>query len=130
MKKKFLMLTMLAGMGLAMQAADYQYLVFTMADGTTKCITATGVTLKYQDGTLTVSNGSTTLTLSTAQLAKMQFSNDETAGISSLTIDDAGSDDVQITDLNGRRMTQPFKQLPKGVYIIKSNGKTTKVQVK
>lgn len=130
MKKKVLSLTLLAAMSMGMQAADYQYLVFTMSDGTTQCMSATGLTMSFKEGTLTVTNGTTTLTFSTAQLAKMQFSNDETAGISSLTIDDAGSDDVQITDLNGRRMTQPFKQLPKGVYIIKSNGKTTKVQVK
>ena len=122
MRKKVLSLTLLAALSMGMQAADYQYLVFTMAD--------TGLTMSFKEGTLTVTNGTTTLTFSTAQLAKMEFSNSESAGISTVSLDDVNSDNVQITDLKGRRMTQPFKELPKGVYIIKSNGKTTKVQVK
>lgn len=130
MRKKVLSLTLLAALSMRMQAADYQYLVFTMADGTTQCMSATGLTMSFKEGTLTVTNGTTTLTFSTAQLAKMEFSNSESAGISTVSLDDVNSDNVQITDLKGRRMTQPFKELPKGVYIIKSNGKTTKVQVK
>jgi hypothetical protein len=130
MKKKLLSLTLLTGMSLATQAADYQYLVFTMSDGTTKSITATGLTMHYSNGTLTVSNGSTTLSLSTDQLKKMEFSDTQTAGIEKLTIDEMNNSDAQITDLSGRRMTLPYNQLPKGVYIITSNGKTTKIQVR
>lgn len=121
MKRQLLSMVLSAGVGMGVQAAEYQYLVFTLADGSTQSIAANGVTMTVADGTMTVTNGSNTLTLPTAQLTKMEFSNDDSAGIVTVGADDTGVSDGKVYDLQGRRMTQSFDSLPKGVYII--NGK-------
>jgi len=119
MKKKLLSLTLLAGMSLGTQASDYKYLVFTMTDGSTKGIEAQGLKITVADGVLTVTNGTETLNLQASALTKMEFSNDESAGISAVSIDDVKTGNAQIYDLQGKRMTQSFDNLPKGVYVVK-----------
>ncbi len=130
MKKKLLFLSLLASLSTGLRADDFQYLVFTLSDGTTKSISATGLTMTFADGILTVTDGTKTLSLTAAQLTKMEFSNDDAAGIASLTVDELNSADAQVYDLNGRRLQQPLSALGKGVYVIKSNGHSTKIQVK
>lgn len=131
MKKKILSLSAALMIGTtSLLATDYQYLVFTMTDGTTQSITAQGTTMTFANGTLTVTNGTTTLNLPTAQLQKMEFSENGTAGIAAVSASAASSADAQIFDLQGRRMAQPLGSLPKGTYVIKVNGQSTKVQVR
>lgn len=129
--KKTIVLTLLCALSTGMRAADYNYLVFTMTDGTQQAVTASNLSITFSDGNLVASSGSATLaTIALSDLASMEFSNDSAAGItsissSSLTI----GDEAEVYDLNGRMMPKGMA-LPKGVYIIKQNGITTKTQVR
>lgn len=127
--KKIIILSMLMLLGVGVRAADYGYLVFTLSDGTTKNITSTGVNITFADGKLTATAGTETVAVELASLTKMEFSNDGTTGISSVNCDFEAAEGTEIYDVNGRRMPSG-SNLQRGVYIIKSNGKTTKVQVK
>lgn len=130
MKKKISILTLLLVLTTTLRAADYQYLVFTLTDGTTQSITATDLTLTFSDGTLTAKSGTFNLSLPLTDLSKMEFSNDSsTTGISTLKADIKLDEQTEVYDLNGRRLPNST-QLQRGIYIIKNNGKTTKVQVK
>ena len=130
MKKIFLM-TFLTALALNMRAADYPYLTFTLTDGTTQSIQASNLSLSFSDGQLKATSGSTTLTITLTDLAKMEFSTDGSSttaiqGIdTSVMLDEA----TEVYDLNGRRLPS-VSNLSRGTYIIKSNGKTTKVQVR
>ena len=130
--KKSLFLTLLFVLSsLGMRAADYTYLVFTLSDGTTKAVTATNLSITFADGNLVATNGTETLaTLPLASLTQMEFSNDGTTGIESISADQLVTDSqTTIYDLNGRQMPQGA-QLPKGVYILKNNNKTLKVTIR
>ena len=74
--KKSIFLTLLCILSsLSMRAADYQYMVFTMNDGTTQAVTATDLTISFANDNLIASSGSETLaTLPLATLASMEFS--------------------------------------------------------
>ena len=128
--KRFMILTMLALLTLGSSAEDYNYLVFTQSDGTTKSIAAGNVTIAFADGNLTATSGSETVTIPLASLTKMAFSNDGTTGIVLTTADGKlTADDAEVYDLNGRRLPSSTS-LSRGIYILKSNGKTSKIQVR
>ena len=128
--KRFMILTMLALLTIGSSAEDYNYLVFTQSDGTTKSIAAGNVTIAFADGNLTATSGSETVTIPLASLTKMAFSNDGTTGIVLTTADGKlTADDAEVYDLNGRRMPSSAT-LSRGIYILKSNGKTSKIQVR
>ncbi len=127
--KKAIISCLLSILSIGTWASDYQYLVFTLSDGTQQSVTASDLTITFSDGNLVATSGSTTLaTIALTSLTSMEFSN-ETTGIdnieSSLTIDDAAA----IYDMGGRLMPRNA-QLPKGVYVMKTNNKTIKFQVK
>ena len=129
--KKAMILSLLSILTLGMRAGDYQYLVFTLTDGTTQAVTATDLSISFSDGNLVAKSGNETLaTLSLTTLSAMEFSNDGTTGIEGISTDKLTTDSATVIyDLNGRRMPQGA-QLPKGVYILKSNNKTIKVNIK
>ena len=129
--KKTMILTLLCALYMGAQAADYNYLVFTMNDNTTQTIAASNLTMSFGDGKLTVSNGTTTLaTITLADLAKMEFSNTESTGISTISTDRLTIDETtQVYDLNGRQLPSGT-QLQRGIYIVKTNGRTIKVQIR
>ncbi len=127
--KKTIISCLLSILTMGTWASNYQYLVFTLSDGTQKAVTASGLTITFSDGNLVATSGSSTLaTIALTSLTSMVFSN-ETTGIdnieSSLTIDESAA----IYDMGGRLMPRDA-QLPKGVYIMKTNNKTIKFQVK
>ena len=129
MKKKILILTILTALTITLKAADYNYLVFTLTDGTTQSITASNLTFQFADGNLTATSGSQTLTIALTSLAKMEFSNDGTTDIhivdrSALAIDE----NADIYDLQGRKVTR--EQMKRGVYVIKTKNGTHKVNVR
>ena len=112
----------------SLRAADYDYLVFTLTDGSTQSIGVTGLKLSFSNGQLTATNGTDTFVLPLASLSKMQFSNDGAAGIetidsSQLTI----GDDADIYDLQGRKVSK--EHMRKGVYIVKTKNKTWKISL-
>lgn len=129
MMKKTLILSMLSLLTTSMRAADYSYLVFTMSDGSTKSVSASNLNITFSGSNLIATDGSNTVTIDVSTLTKMEFSNEESTGITAIENSQLSLDNAEIYDLNGRRMAS-YSSLPKGVYIIKSNGKTTKIQVR
>lgn len=127
--KKTIILSLLMLLTIGSQAADYNYMVFTLSDNTTKSITATDLSISFTGGNLVATSGNSTVTIPLTQLSKMEFSNDGTTGIDSIETDVTIDEATEIYDMNGRRMPNG-SNLSRGIYIIKSNGKTTKVQVK
>ena len=122
-------LTLLSVITLATRAADYNYLVFTLNDGSEQVIVATNLSITFTDGNLVATTANETLaTIPLATLQKMQFSESNTTDISGLQLD--SQDDIKaIYDLQGR--TMPLNtQLPKGTYIVKTSSRTIKVFVK
>lgn len=122
-------LTLLSVITMATRAADYNYLVFTLNDGSEQVIVATNLNITFTDGNLVATTANETLaTIPLATLQKMQFSESNTTDISGLQLD--SQDDIKaIYDLQGRMM--PLNtQLPKGTYIVKTSSRTIKVFVK
>lgn len=139
--KKSIFLTLLCILSsLSMRAADYQYMVFTMNDGTTQAVTATDLTISFANDNLIASSGNETLaTLPLATLASMEFSAaGSTTAISTVNADETVISDVNsiitdsntvIYDLQGRVIPHG-SALTKGTYIVKNNKRTIKVNVR
>ena len=127
--KRLTILTLLSVITMATRAADYNYLVFTLNDGSEQAIVATNLNITFTNGNLVATTANETLaTIPLATLQKMQFSESNTTDISGLQLD--SQDDIKaIYDLQGR--TMPLNtQLPKGTYIVKTSSRTIKVFVK
>lgn len=127
--KRMMIMTLLCALYMGLRAADYNYLVFTLSDGSEQAIVATDLNITFTDGNLVATTGNETLaTIPLVTLQKMQFSESGTTGISALPMD--AHDDIKaIYDLQGRAMPLDA-QLPKGTYIVKTNSRTIKVFVK
>lgn len=129
--KKIILITMLAILTTGMRAAQYDYLVFTLTDGTTKTVAASNLTISFSDGNLIAASGSETLaTLSLAQLTQMEFSTDDPTGITTLSTNTLTTDEATaIYDMNGRQIPTGTS-LRSGMYIVKTKSRTIKVYVK
>lgn len=127
--KKTMILILLSVITLVTRAADYNYLVFTLTDGSEQAIVAANLNITFTDGNLVATTANETLaTIPLASLQKMQFSETNTAGISALPID--GQDDIKaIYDLQGHMMPLDT-QLPKGTYIVETSSRTIKVNIR
>ena len=102
----------------------YPYLTFEMTDGTKASVATSSLTMTISGNTLTA--GSQTFTLS--NLSNMYFTNtDETTGIGEVSIAEI-DDTTEIYDLQGHRLSR--EQMRKGVYIIKTKNRTSKIAVK
>lgn len=124
MKKRLLLLTFLVGV-LTAHAVDYPYLTFELTDGTKASVSVSSdVTLSFSSSTLTIGSQSFTLT----NLSQMYFSAaDETTGISEVMTADL-NEATDIYDLQGHKVSRD--QMRRGIYIIKTNSGTFKVNVK
>ena len=138
--KKTIILTLLCIVSsMSMRAADYQYLVFTMNNGSTLAVTATDLTISFANDNLIATSGNETLaTLPLATLASMEFSNDNGTTARNVVSTDRAVLDVNsiitdaytaIYDMQGRMMPQG-SALPKGTYIVKNNNRTIKVNIR
>lgn len=126
MRKSFIiLLTMMAS--LSAHADDYAYLTFETTDGSKASVSTSQLSITISGTTLTA--GSQTFTLT--NLAKMYFSTtDESTsatGIGSVTTADL-DEATEIYDLNGRRVDRD--QMHRGIYIIKTQKGTYKVNIK
>ena len=121
---------------LAAQAADYQYLTIEKKDGTALSITAVGLNITYADGKMTATNGTETATLALTELSRMFFSNSKEATAIAAIEDLQPETAATVYDLSGRLVANEVlpsalsSQLRKGVYIVRQNTKTVKIQVK
>lgn len=131
MKKTIILMLLTILSSMSMRAADYQYMVFTLNDGTTKAITATDLTFTFTNDNLVATGGGETLaTLPLTQLAYMEFSSDGTTDINQINVNQIITDaNTVIYDMQGRQMPQG-SSLPKGVYIVKNSNRTIKVNIK
>ena len=127
MKKKFLLFMAFVG-ALTAQAGDYTYLTFETTDGakTSVDVSSLPVTINLDNSTLTIGNQ----TFALADLSKMYFSTQsESTGISEeLRVNSEELSTATFYDLQGHKVTK--EQMKKGVYIVKTNGKTYKIVVK
>ncbi|MBR4387804.1 MAG: hypothetical protein IKT00_01335 [Prevotella sp.] len=128
--KKVIIAGILCTLVLGMRASDYKYLQFTLTDGTTQSIAATGANISFSDGTLIATNGENTLSIPVANLEKMAFSNEEDiTGIKTIDIETLPQDeDITIFDLQGRQVTKDHMR--KGIYIVKTCDKTFKITMR
>ncbi len=117
----------LAMSSLGLYGADYSYLTFQTTDGTEYSVAVSGLTISFQNGYMTASDGTS---LSLSSLNKMYFST--TSGITTLN-SDANASDVMVFNSSGEQigtyssLYQALSSLGKGVFVIKdSNGKTQK----
>ena len=138
--KKTIILTLLCIVSsMSMRAADYQYLVFTMNNGSTLAVTATDLTISFANDNLIATSANETLaTLPLATLTSMEFSNDNaTTAINAASADGAVLNinsiitdaNTAIYDMQGRMMPQG-SALPKGTYVVKNNNRTIKVNIR
>ncbi len=135
MKKKVLYLIMACLPSVAAHAESYPYLTFQKADGTLLSLGVESLEMTFQDGKLTYTNSTGTGTLTLADLASMYFSSADATAISSLTAD-SNDGKVQAFSLQGTSygtfdsMQTMKANVPTGMYIVKTNGKTLKIAVK
>lgn len=123
---------------LAAHAESYPYLTFQKADGSLLSVGVESLEMTFQDGNLVYTNSAGTGTLTLADLATMYFSStDATTAITSLTADSSdGKGKVEAFSLQGMSYgtfanLQAMKEnVPTGMYIVKTNGKTQKIAVK
>lgn len=157
MRKTTAILTLLCALSTGAPAADYDYLVFTKTDGTQQAIPASGLTITFSDGQLVATSGTTTLAIAQSDLSSMAFSDsssDTAIGAVESTSDRLSlrliGRQLYVTAPAGTRVTVATLQgmvyyehttasasseavgasLPQGVYIVKVNERTTKLQVK
>lgn len=130
MRKIVLLLMVLIGV-LTARAEGYTYLTFETTDGAKASVPVESLTLAISGTTLTAGQQSFTL----SNLSKMYFTETDesmTTGIESLSsaaLDEA----TEIYDLQGKKLPtahSQVRQLPKGVYIVKTKDKTYKIAVK
>ena len=155
MRKVLLTTLLLLAATLTAGADTYNYMVFEASDGTQLSMTADGLKLVYNDGTLTAISGNVSRTFAVSDLNRMFFSDtmqgtDATAiqeikvatpGQSATTPDDSSSGSLgslaslasqgyEVYDLSGRRVATSGTQLKPGLYIFKKGNTTTKRYIK
>lgn len=141
--KKNVFLAMLLSGTLAIHAADYQYLTIESTDGSVVSLTAIGLNITYADGMLVATAPGTgtdeapeVATIDVAKVSRMYFSDTKTESEGSeataISTIAAGQSAIgtarEVYDLSGRRAADGSSG--KGVYVVKTNETTRKVQVK
>lgn len=133
-------MTLLAGaLQMTAQTTDdkYPYLVMKTGEGTTMSLAVEDLEMKVVDGQLVATNAEGTATFTLKDLSSMYFSLTKTD-----LVDDAiGSvlsetGEVEVFKLSGMRVgsfanrSEAQKRLLRGVYIVKQNGRISKVTVR
>ena len=132
MKKSILLLALIATFSTNVFADDYQYLTFLKSDGSSLSVTAEGLKITFVDGNLVATQGGQTTTIALTDLNKMYFTSEAT-GIKLTDSEQLTIDNAEVYDIQGRRVNGQWStvngQLPRGIYIVKKDGKSTKVIV-
>lgn len=124
MRKQVLTTLALAAMLPVSAQEAYSFLTIETTDGAKTNLSVETLTMSVGNGVLTVGDQSFPL----ANLKKMYFSNGNViTGIDQLTTD--GTDEiVAIYDLQGRKVNK--NDMQKGIFVVKTKQKTTKMIVK
>ena len=132
--RQMLLTLLLALTGLSAWAADAKIIVWQNDGGKTEILFNQMPEFTYQDGTVSIQNGGTTLSWPLANLQKFTF---EDIDLSVTTgIKPVEQPRLDITrgcaayDLSGQLIKQQIRslsELPKGTYILKDGSVTTKV---
>lgn len=130
----FLLLVML--MCCTIHAANYDYLVFKQADGTETALSASKMKITFSNGNavITASDGVLT-TLLLKDLNAMYFSDNGATGIKTATTN-GEVERASVYSLTGVKMAEGVDvntlevSLKPGVYLVKTNTRTFKIQIK
>lgn len=134
--KRTAFLTMMMAGTLAALADSYAYLTIEKTDGTSQSLTAVGLSISYTGSSLIATNGTESTTLALTDISRMYFSNEQTntTGINAVSspTTTTNSQTDGIYNLQGHRVASLSQRstLSKGIYIIRENGQTKKIQVK
>ena len=118
---------------LTTQAGDYKYLVFE-TDAGPRSVSVDALEMTVQDGQLVTISGEDSECFDLATLSKMYFSSQEVTRIGSATQQTAGQ--VDVVNLSGCRVSlypsidAARQSLPKGVYVVRQDGKNLKMAVR
>lgn len=130
----FLLLVML--ICCTIHAANYDYLVFKQADGTETALSASKLKITFSNGNavVTASDGVLT-TLLLKDLNAMYFSDNGATGIKTATTN-GEVERASVYSLTGVKMAEGVDvntlevSLKPGVYLVKTNTRTFKIQIK
>lgn len=120
---------------LTANADTYGYLSFLTADGSSLSVGVEGLSMTFTDagGKLVVTNSTESRTLDVADLKKMFFSGESATAISEVDADNKRY--LQVYTVSGSFVGSFSprcldEELEPGIYLVKKNGKTTKIAVK
>lgn len=153
MKTRLLTTTLLFAVAMMAAAEGYDYLTIRHQDGTVTRLPAVGLTITFEDGNLKATSGENTTTLALTTLSTMQFTADDATAIGSsvagatairvvgrqLYVSTPQQATVTVVNIQGMPLgqyqvnsgdSQPVASLKPGLYIIKVNNTTQKLQVK
>ena len=135
MRKKTILTLLLTLFAVGMWAADAKIVVWLNDGSKTEVLFNQMPEFTYQDGNVSIQNGSTTLSWSLANLKKFTFEDVEASKPTDIK-DIKATPKLDITkgcavyDLSGRlvkRQIRSLSELPKGTYILKDGSETIKV---
>ncbi len=127
MRKRIIILSVLAAISSQLLDEEFGYMVFTLNDGSVQSIAANGLNMSFTGGNLTAKNGTSTLTIPLTDLKSMVFSNDEVSGIGQM--DSKTTDNTtEVYDLQGHKVSK--EHLRKGIYLVKTKNGTHKMTIK
>ncbi len=132
--KKLITLAVVCLTTMAAQADDtYAYLTFTNNNKVEQSFPAVGLTITFADGQALVSQDGQQVSLPLADLQRMFFSA-VPAGVTEVKADD--NSPLTVVSVSGqlvgtfKNKTEMQSSLKKGVYVVKTDGKTYKMAVK
>lgn len=132
--KKSLFIAALLCCAMGAKADDYTHLTFQKNDSSTLSISVASLTMTFDGEQLVATNGTATYQLNVSDLARMYFSDGTPTGITQLN--NNTNHNVEIYTPAGIRLgsyasLEAFaQQADKGLYVVKSNGRTYKTIVK
>lgn len=134
MRKKTILTLLLTLFAVGTWADDAKIIVWQNDGGKTEILFNQMPEFTYQDGTVSIQNGSTTLSWPLANLQKFTFEDIQPSIVTDIkTVEQPRLDITKgcaVYDLSGRlvkRQIRSLSDLPKGTYILKDGSVTTKV---
>lgn len=137
---KRLLFSIIATLCISLAHADtYPYLTFVTADGGQQSVGVESLTMTIADGKLIVNNGSESQEFALSSLVSMSFTSTSATAIEGITVnggDTLGNGPIKVYTPTGTALgtygsvSLFISNAPKGVYIVKSNGKTQKIMIR